>query len=186
MTRGKRAASTLAVAVAMVGAFALQPPDAAAHGRGGRRVVYVGGGFYGPWYGFSPYWGLGWGWGAYPPAYYGPPGGVDMGVAMMAGFGAVELNAKPDRADVWIDGKYVGEARDLDGYPSYLWLKEGEHRIAVHKGGFLVFDEPIAVQRGMKTQIKVRLQPGDSPPPGRKPVDKEERGDKAPDEKKKE
>ena len=174
MTRGIRAvSSTLGVAVAMAGAFALQPPDAEAHGRGGgRRVVYVGGGFYSPWYGFGPYWGWGWGWGAYPPAYYGPPGGVDMGVAMMAGFGAVELNAKPNRADVWVDGKYVGEARDLDGYPSYLWLKEGEHRIAVYKGGFLTFDEPISVQRGMKTEIKVRLQPGDSQPPGQKPAGK--------------
>ena len=187
MTRGKRAASTLTVAVGVAAALALASPDAEAHGRGGgRRVVYSGGGFYSPWYGFAPYWGWGWGWGAYPPAYYGPPGGVDMGVAMMAGFGAVALNAKPNRADVWVDGKYVGEARDLDGYPSYLWLKEGEHRIAVHKGGFLVFDEPIAVQRGMKTEIKVRLEPGDSPPPGQKPVDKDKAGDKAPGEKKKE
>ena len=42
---------------------------------------------------------------------------------------------------VVVPGEYVGEARDLDGYPSYLWLAEGEHRVAVHKGGFLVFDE---------------------------------------------
>ena len=35
--------------------------------------------------------------------------------------------SKPDRADVWVDGKYVGEARDLDGYPSYLWLEKGPH-----------------------------------------------------------
>jgi hypothetical protein len=183
MTRGIRAASTIGVAFALAGALALLAPDAEAHGRGGGRVVYVGGGFYTPRYGFGPYWGWGWGWGAYPPAYYGPPGGVDMGVAMMAGFGAVELNAKPNRADVWVDGKYVGEARDLDGYPSYLWLKEGEHRLAVYKGGFLVFDEPIAVQRGMKTQIKVRLEPGNAPPPGQKPADKDKGGDKAPDEK---
>jgi hypothetical protein len=187
MSRAIRAASTLAVAVVVAGASALCPPDADAHGRGRHGVVYVGGGFYSPWYGFGfgPYWGWGWGWGAYPPAYYGPPGGVDMGMAMMAGFGAVELNAKPNRADVWIDGKYVGEARDLDGYPSYLWLKEGEHRIAVHKGGFLVFDEPIAVQRGMKTQIKVRLQPGDSPPPGQKPAARD-KADEAPKDERKE
>ncbi len=37
---------------------------------------------------------------------------------MIAGFGAVDVDAKPNRADVWVDGKYVGEARDLDGYPS--------------------------------------------------------------------
>ena len=98
-------------------------------------MVYVGGGFYNPWMGFGPCWGWG-GWGAYPPACFAPEGGVSMGAAMMAGLGAVELNVKPNRADVWVDGKYVGEARDLDGYPSYLWLAEGEHRVAVHKGGY--------------------------------------------------
>ena len=36
-----------------------------------------------------------------------------MNAAMIAGFGAVELNVKPNRADVWVDGRYVGEARDL-------------------------------------------------------------------------
>jgi hypothetical protein len=92
-----------------------------------------------------------------------------MGAAMIAGFGAIELNAKPNRADVWVDGKYVGEARDLDGYPSYLWLPEGPHRVAVYKGGFATFDEQVEVRRGMKAQIKVRLQPGESAPPGPKP-----------------
>jgi hypothetical protein len=95
-----------------------------------------------------------------------------MNYAMMAGFGAVELNVKPNRADVWVDGKYVGEARDLDGYPSYLWLADGEHKLAVYKGGYRTFEEEIGVQRGMKTAIKIRLEPGDSAPPGTKPADK--------------
>jgi hypothetical protein len=174
MTKAGRAGLPLAVAVAMTGALALQPRPAEAHGRGGRRVVVVGGGFYYPWfgYGLGPYWGWGSGWGPFPPAYYGPPGGVDMNVAMMAGYGAVELNVKPNRADVWVDGKYVGEARDLDGYPSYLWLADGGHKLAVHKGGYKTFEEEIAVQRGMKTEIKLRLEPGDSPPPGTKPTGK--------------
>jgi hypothetical protein len=185
MTRGKRAGLVLAVAVALTGALALLPPEAEAHGRrGGRGVVVVGGGFYNPWFGFGPYWG--WGWGPYAPAYYGPAGGVDMSYAMMAGFGAVDLDVKPNRADVWVDGKYVGEARDLDGYPSFLWLAEGEHRIAVHKGGYLVFDEKINVQRGMRSEVKLKLQPGDSPPPGTKPatkVDEKPRDAKEKDEK---
>lgn len=167
MRHASTAAVTLGAALAAV--LTLSAAGAEAHGRGGggRRVVV--GGFYGfsPWWGFSPYWG--WGWGPYPPAYDAPPGGVSLGMAMMAGYGAIDLDVKPNRADVWVDGRYVGEARDLDGYPSYLWLSEGEHRLAVHKGGYRVFDEPIHVQRGMKTQIKLKLQPGDSPPPGTKP-----------------
>lgn len=171
MRNRNKAGSVLLVALALAGVLAVVVPPAEAHGRGGggRRVVVVGGGFYSPW--FNPWSGWGWGgWGAYPPAWFAPEGGVSLGTAMMAGFGAVDLNVKPNRADVWVDGKYVGEARDLDGYPSFLWLAEGEHRVAVHKGGYLVFDEKINVQRGMKTEIKLKLKPGDSPPPGTKPL----------------
>jgi hypothetical protein len=134
--------------------------------------VVVVGGLYHPWYGFGPYWGWGWGWGPYPWAYYGPQGGVDMNMAMMSGYGAVDLNVKPNRADVWVDGKYVGEARDLDGYPSYLWLADGAHKLAVYKGGYRTFEEEIAVNRGMKTELKIRLEPGESQPPGPMPAGK--------------
>lgn len=174
MTLGKRGGLAVAIAVAVAGTVALQAREAEAHGRGGRGgggVVYRSGGFYNPWIGFGGLYGWGWG-GPYAPGFYEPEGGVSMGAAMVAGMGAVELNVKPNRADVWVDGKYVAEARDLDGYPSYLWLSEGEHRVAVKKGGFLVFDEPISVHRGMKTSIKIHLQPGESMPPGPKPAEK--------------
>jgi len=165
----KRAGGSLALGLALAVVVALSPSAADAHSRGGGgRGHVVVGGFYGyaPWYG----WGMGWGpWWGGPWGSWGPEGGVDMGSAMIAGFGAIELDAKPNRADVWVDGKYVGEARDLDGYPSYLWLAEGPHRVAMHKGGFATCDEQIDVRRGMKTKIKVRLQPGDSAPPGPKP-----------------
>jgi hypothetical protein len=170
----KRAVSMTVAVLALAAVALVAPRDASAHGHGyggGPRFVY-GGGFYGytPWFGFGPYWG--WGWGGYPGAFYGPPGGVDMNAAMIAGFGAIELHVKPNRADVWVDGRYVAEARDLDGNPSYLWLPDGPHKLAVHKGGFQVFEEEIAVQRGMKKQVKIQLQPGDSPAPGPKPTDK--------------
>jgi hypothetical protein len=180
MREWKRSRRTVVAAVALA-LFALGASRAAdAHPRGRGRVVVYGGGYYGfnPWFGFGAGFGPYWGWGPYYPGFY-PPGGVDMSAAMVAGYGAVELNVKPNRADVWVDGRYVGEARDLDGYPSYLWLADGPHRLAVHKGGYLVFDEPIDVRRGMKTEIKLKLEPGDSPPPGTKP-------EKAPKDKQKE
>ena len=140
-------------------------PTAEGHGRG---FVFVGG-----FYGWGPYWGGGpwWGWGPYWGPY-SPDGGASLGAAMVAGFGAIDLDVKPNRAEVWADGKYVAEARDLDGYPSYLWLKDGAHRLQVYKGGFKTFDEEIAVHRGIKTTLKVRLEPGESQPPGTKPGDK--------------
>jgi hypothetical protein len=174
MAYQKRAALIAALAVALAGTIALLPREAEAHGGRGHGAFY-GGAFIGHgWgYGFSP-WGFGpyygWGWGPYP--YNQPAGGIDMNVAMMAGYGAVDHDVKPNRADVWVDGRYVGEARDLDGYPSYLWLADGPHKLAVYKGGYRTFEEDIAVQRGMKTQVKVHLEPGDSAPPWPKPAQK--------------
>ena len=176
MSNGRRvqAASVAALLVAAL----VAPAAASAAGRhggghgGGRGVVVVGGGFYSPWWGMGPgyygFWGP-WGWGGYPPANYGVEGGVPMSVAMMSGFGGVDLQVKPNRADVWVDGKYVGEARDFDGYPTYLWLKEGVHRVQIQKGGFKVFDEEIDMQPGLKKVLKVRLEPGESQPPAGKP-----------------
>ena len=77
-----------------------------------------------------------------------------------------------------VDGRYVGEARDLDGYPTYLWLADGEHRLQVWKGGFKLFDDSIDVRRGMRSEIKLKLEPGESSPPGPKPGDKQEKSDK--------
>jgi hypothetical protein len=175
MSDWKRSRRTVVGTVAVVLLALGVSRDADAQPRGHGHAVVRGGGFYRGFYGFNPWFGMGWGpyggWGPYYPGFY-PPGGVDMNAAMIAGFGAVELNVKPNRADVWVDGRYVGEARDLDGYPTYLWLADGAHRVAVHKGGFLVFDEQIDVRRGMKTEIKLKLQPGDSPPPGTKPAEK--------------
>ena len=162
MTRHRHVA--LAAAVLVAGAVLALPANAAARGHRG-VAVHVGG-----YYGFGPYWGWGpWYWPPYGPYGYYPQGGVDHGLAMMAGFGAVDVDAKPNQADVWVDSKYVGEARNLDGYPSFLWLKEGEHTIALYKGGYRTFEEKIDVRRGMQTKLKVRLEKGQSEPPGRKP-----------------
>ena len=172
MTRRRRVA--LAAAALVAGAVLALPASASAHGRRG-PVVHLGG-YYG--YGFGPTFGLGWGWGwgwgpyywpPYGPGAFRPEGGVDRGLAMMAGVGAVDLDVKPSQADVWVDGKYVGEARDLDGYPSFLWVKEGEHTVAIYKGGYRTFEEKVEVQRGLETKLKVRLEKGQSEPPGRRP-----------------
>lgn len=163
-------------AAAMLTALALaEPPTVFAHGRGrgGRGPVVVVGGRFG---GF-PFWGPGWGFGGYYGPYgpffgpyaYRPEGGVDLNVAMMAGYGGVDLDVKPGQAEVWVDGKYVAEARDLDGYPSFLWLKKGVHHVVVYKGGYERFEEDIEVDRGVKKNLRIRLDKGESDAPGRRP-----------------
>ena len=177
--RRSRGGAALVAAVALLALGASR--DASAHG----HVVVHGGFYYGGYYpwgfglGWGPYWG--WGWGPYP--YYGS--GPEMGAAMVAGMGAVELKVKPNKADVWVDNRYVGEARDLDGYPNYLWLSDGPHKLSVYMAGFKVFQEDIEVHRGMKSDLKVKLEKGESVPPGEKPGKADEKSAKPKDDKSK-
>lgn len=166
MTRRTR--SFLAAATTLTALFIASPRAAEARGRVGFRGAIVVPGFfgwphyaYGPYYGFGPYWG----------PYYGPyaPGGFDSGMAAAAGIGAVDLNVKPGEAEVWVDGRFTAEARDLDGSPSLLWLKEGPHHVVIYKGGYRSFDEEISVAPGQRMDLKVHLVKGDSIPPGPRP-----------------
>jgi len=168
----------LAAVAGVAGVVALFPQTAEAqHRRGPRGGIVVSRGFYGgpfaygygygwPYaYGFGyPYYGAGWG--------YGGPFGVpsySLGMAAANGIGGVDLNVKPSSAEVWVDGKFRGEARDLDGGSNLLWLKEGTHQVVIYKGGYQSFNETIAVEPGQKVDLKVRMEKGDSQPPGSRP-----------------
>ena len=161
----------LAAATTLTALFISFPRAAEARGRIGFRGGIVVPGFYGwprygygygwPYCGFGPYWG----------SCYGPyaQANVDMGIAAAAGVGAVDLNVKPGDAEVWVDGRFTAEARDLDGSPSLLWLREGPHHVVLYKGGYRTFDEQVSVAPGQSMDLKVRLEKGDSTPPGVRP-----------------
>src|SRR6185295_17409890 len=151
--------------------FIAFPRAADARGRIGFRGAIVVPGFFG-W----PHYAYGYGWpycgfGSYWGPCYGPyaQGGFNMGMAAAAGIGAIDLNVKPGEAEVWVDGRFTAEARDLDGSPSLLWLREGPHHVVIYKGGYSSFDEQVSVAPGQKMDLKVHLVKGDSPAPGARP-----------------
>jgi hypothetical protein len=163
----KKIHSLLVAATTLAGFTAAFPLRAEARGFHGAIAVH---GFYGapirPWayYGFGPYWG----------PYYGPYGpwaqaGFNPGMAAAAGLGAIDVNVNPGTAEVWVDGGFVAEARDLGGSPNLLWLREGPHHVVVYKGGYRSFEENVAIPLGQKVNLKVHLDKGDSQPPGLRP-----------------
>lgn len=175
MTLGKRAAAIIGAAAGIALLAATMPEDAEAHGRRGPSpggghgpVVVVGGGAYWGAPYWSPYWGFGFGWGPYFGGLYPPILGVDLGLAAANGLGVVDLNVKPGEAEVWVDGKFYGQAKDLDGTPAFLWLQEGPHRLVIHRGGYERFEEDIEALPGQLKELKVRLPKGPSEPPGPK------------------
>jgi hypothetical protein len=187
MTPRNRIGALVVSAATLAGLAAGRPASAEARDSGvhrGRPIVVgsygfphrgyyrSGWGYYGPYHRYHRF---GWGsFGSYYDPYfdpwaYEPPGGIDMNVAVLAGLGAVELDVKPGRAEVSVDGKYVAEARDLDGYPSFLWLPEGVHRIAIYKSGYARFERDVDVRRGIRTELKTRLEKGESEAPSQTP-----------------
>jgi hypothetical protein len=179
MTRSTR--QFLVAGAILAGVIASSPRAAEARGlRGFHGAIVVrgllGGPFYGPFYGFcgfSPYWGPCYG--LYGPYRAYPPyvsNGFELGLAGASGIGAVDLDVKPPAAEVWVDGSFVAEARDLDGDPGFLWLRDGPHHVVIYKGGYRSFDEGISVRAGQKMDLKLRLEKGDSQPPGSRPAAK--------------
>lgn len=163
-------AAALAFA-ALVTAFA----PAAAEGRGHYGHGFVGGHFHAVhvfpgFFGFSPffsypyfydyYYGYG-----YPYPYPAPEGGIDRNYARLQGWGAVDLDIKPKKAEVWVDGEFVGKVGEFDGYPSYLWLKEGVHKVTVYEGGFESLERELSIKPGLVIRLKLKLKPGSSQPP---------------------
>ena len=172
MTRLTR---TFIAATILAGGIALSPRAAQAHGHIGFHPAIVVGGWFGrpfygyPYGGFSPYWGPCFdGYGPYVArGPYGPSASstLQLGMAAASGIGAVDLNVKLGDAEVWVDGRFVAEARDLDGSSSVLWLKDGPHRLVIYESGYRSFDEDVSVHAGQKLDLKVRLEKGASQPP---------------------
>ena len=48
----------------------------------------------------------------------------------------IDTDIWPEEAGVWLDGEYIGIADNFDGYPGYLEVQPGRHRIEFRLAGF--------------------------------------------------
>jgi hypothetical protein len=184
----KRTFATVVATAAILGMGLATPLKAEArgdhdhdHDAFGPRT-FIGGSFaarpyFGVGLGFGPYWGGYWGpywsswWGPWGSPYWGPypyypETGPSLGYAMINGYGAIDMHVKPNQAEVWVDGSFVAEARNLDGTPTYLWLKTGDHEIQVYEGGYVTVQRKIDVRAGTRTDLNINMEKGVSVPPG--------------------
>jgi hypothetical protein len=93
------------------------------------------------------------------------------------GQGALDLEVRPRSAEVWVDGFYVGTANQYDGYPRYLWLDAGEHRLVFYKPGYRTAAREFTVHSDAIVRVRTRLDEGESRPPEElfeKPTDRAE------------
>lgn len=118
------------------------------HSHFGSPFFYHPRGFYGPYY---------------RPA---PLGGLDRDVAWQLGVGGLDLNVKPKKTEVYVDDEYVGVSGQFDGFPAYLWLKEGTHKLALVKDGYKTLEREYKITPGTVLDVRLKLQEGESVPPG--------------------
>lgn len=123
------------------------------HGRGGVRIGH-GSSFF-----WHPYWGY-WGWGhAWGPGYgYYPP--VNYSTTRGYRMGALDLRVDPKRTEVYVDGQYVGLAKQYDGFPSHLWLESGVYEIAFYKEGFATQTRTVKILTDLVLELDIRMLEG--------------------------
>ena len=112
------------------------------HGR-----IFIGGGFYDPFWG--PYYPYAYGYG-YP--YYGP---FDYSLGST---GSVKTDITPKQAGVYVDGYYAGVADDFDGAIHRLHTSLGGHAVTFYLEGYRTLTENIYVRPNSTVKLTEGLQ----------------------------
>ncbi len=117
------------------------------------------------WYGF--YYPFYYSHHAYARPYYDHY--YDRGYSSGQALGALDLDVRPEKAEVYVDGRFVGVADNFDGFPSYLWLDPGTYQIAFYKEGFETITREITLPSDAVVDFNDRLVRGTAikpePPP---------------------
>lgn len=138
---------------------------------------YFGFGLGHPWgYYWGPYSWYRYGWWGGPA--YGPPPGYGYGYGHGYGYGrdyprraryqepgAIDLNVKPKRTEVYVDGQPVGSAGQFDGFPDYLWLTPGSHEIVLYLDGYVTQRRVVEIRPAWVADLRIALASGETIPP---------------------
>ncbi len=132
------------------------------HGYGYRSHYGYG---YRSHYGYGGHYGYGYGYGGYSSNFYDPDGNLYRSVGDVEDLGALDLSVKPKNTQVYLNGNYIGATGKFDGFPNYLWLKEGTYELTFHNEGHMTVVQEFVVRSGGVGDVKLRLVPGQSFPP---------------------
>jgi hypothetical protein len=126
------------------------------YGYGYGHYGYHGYGYHWPYLRFyRPYWSTPYyPWGmAWYPAY-----------STDATIGGLDLSVKPKKADVYVDGEYIGRAGQYDGWPGNLWLESGRHELVFYYEGRETVVRNVRVRPGPVQRLRVDMEKGESTP----------------------
>lgn len=72
----------------------------------------------------------------------------------------LKLKIKPNRAAVFLDGKYVGHAAEFGGKFRSMKISPGKHRLRVELAGYRTFDTEVNLLAEQTTEVKTELPIG--------------------------
>jgi hypothetical protein len=131
--------------------------DAQWHGHG---RVFVGAGFYAPFWAYDPWYGYPF-YGPYPYPYPYPYYAFDPG-------SSVRVEVKPKQAEVYVDGYYAGVVDDFDGVFQRLPVYPGDHEIELYLDGYRTVKQHVYTSAGRTFKLKyqmAKLGPGEQAEP---------------------
>ncbi len=85
-----------------------------------------------------------------------------LGLQRRTDLAALDLEIRPKRTKVYVNGRLIGRSGQFDGHPHFLWLKEGIHQLAFYKEGYGTVVREFPVQEGERIQVRIRLERGES------------------------
>jgi hypothetical protein len=77
-------------------------------------------------------------------------------------YARIDTDVKPESAEVYLDGTYVGSADDFDGFPDYLYLEPGKYRLEFRHPSYETVVKELEVRRGQLVSLNddMKLLPG--------------------------
>ena len=141
-----------------------------------------GGAFFGNPYYHWGYWPFAWGYPYWGTGIYLHDHYQHERQGWEAGAGTVEIDVRPRKADVYVDGVYAGRARDYDGRWDVLYLNPGIRAVELRRDGYQDLRLHLDIRRGRSYHIDQRMQRGEGldsrstePPPQPRRTDDEPR-----------
>jgi hypothetical protein len=83
--------------------------------------------------------------------------------AMPAAWATVKIIVNPNRAAVFLDGRFVGHVGEFDGPGQSLQVAPGDHKIKIALPGYKTFDTEINPIANQKVEVKTDLAKSDQP-----------------------
>jgi hypothetical protein len=151
------------------------------HSSNGSRYVYYNHPYgYGFGYPYGYYYGYGWGFGHYLNYWPGFYFSLHHGPGFWWGYpynrqyvryaddydaGSLDLNVKPKKTEVYLNGYFIGKTGAFDGWPGHLNLREGTYELIFYLEGFETVRKEYTVHAGIVTRDRFDMVSGEAVKP---------------------